>query len=65
VSGKGKIMEINEFDERLEQVLSKLDGMLTEEEVDVLRYACGKSRTKNSHEVMQDIFNDFGTIFKG
>ena len=52
---------MDEFEKELEDLLSRLDKVLTEQDMATLRYACGK--TKQSKDLMRDVFIDFGNIF--
>ena len=55
-----------EHEEFLEKALDDMEfsnDYLTQEQVDCIRQACGKPRTKKN-EVLSSIFEDFGQIFR-
>ncbi len=52
---------MNEMERELDDLLERLSKILTEDDMALLRYACGK--TKQSENLMRDVFVDFGTIF--
>lgn len=52
---------MNEFEQELDDLLGRLEKVLTEQDMATLRYACGKS--KQSKDLMRDVFTDFGNIF--
>lgn len=52
---------MDEFEQELEDLLERLDKVLTKEDMATLRYACGKS--KQSKNLLRDVFVDFGNIF--
>ena len=55
-----------EHEEFLEQALNDMEfsnEFLTQEQVDCIRQACGKPRNKKN-EVLSNLFDDFGTIFR-
>jgi hypothetical protein len=52
---------MNEFEQELDDLLDRLEKVLTEQDMATLRYACGKS--KQSKDLMRDVFIDFGNIF--
>lgn len=52
---------MNEMEQELEDLLNRLEKILTPNDMNLLRYACGKS--KQSSDLMQDVFIDFGQIF--
>ena len=59
-----------EMEERLEIALDNMEygTELSQDDVDVIRAACGKPNNKrNNHvnQVLRDVINDFGTIFGG
>lgn len=56
-----KEIKMNEMEQELDDLLDRLDKVLTENDMALLRYACGKS--KQSKDVMRDVFIDFGKIF--
>ena len=54
-----------EHEEFLEKALDDMEfsnKFLTQEQVDVIRQACGKPRNKKN-KVLSNLFDDFGTIF--
>ena len=55
---------MTEMEERLEVALNNMEfgTELAQDDVDVIRAACGKS-TRNT--LLQDVFEDFGNIFGG
>lgn len=56
---------MREHEEFLEKALDDMEfgGDLTNDQVSVIRWACGKP--KKSAPVLRELFNDFGTIFGG
>jgi len=56
-----KEIKMNEMERELDDLLERLDKVLTPDDMALLRYACGKS--KQSKDLMSDVFNDFGNIF--
>ena len=56
-----KEIKMNELEQELDDLLNRLDKVLTENDMALLRYACGKS--KQSENLMRDVFVDFGKIF--
>ena len=55
-----------EMEERLEMALNNMEygTELSQDDVDVIRAACGKpNNTRNT--LLQDVFDDFGSIFGG
>jgi hypothetical protein len=52
---------MNEFEQELDDLLDRLEKVLTEQDMATLRYACGKS--KQNKDLMRDVFIDFGNIF--
>jgi hypothetical protein len=56
---KGNYM--NEFERELDDLLNRLDKVLTEQDMATLRYACGK--TKQSKQFLREVFVDIGNIF--
>lgn len=56
-----KEIKMNELEQELDDLLDRLEKILTDEDMATLRYACGKS--KQSKDRMQDLFIDFGKIF--
>lgn len=53
--------EMTEIEQELDDLLLRLDKVLTPEDMNLLRYACGK--VKPSEDLMKDVFVDFGNIF--
>jgi hypothetical protein len=55
-----------EMEERLEEALDNMEygTELSQDDVDVIRAACGKPNNKRN-DLLQSVFNDFGTIFGG
>lgn len=55
------------FEEHLERIFKDLeDGvMLTLEEIDDLRYACGLPAIHRRNQLLTDVFNDFANVFGG
>ena len=55
-----------EMEERLEIALNNMefDTDLDQDDVDVIRAACGKPNNKRN-DLLQSVFNDFGDIFGG
>ena len=54
-----------EHEEFLEKALDDMEfsnEFLSQEQVDVIRQACGKPRNKKN-KVLSNLFDDFGTIF--
>jgi hypothetical protein len=54
---------MNEMEQRLEVALDNMEygTELAQDDIDVIRAACGKSKPKN--ETLTNLFNDFGAIF--
>lgn len=52
---------MNEFEQELDDLLGRLEKVLTEQDMATLRYACGKS--KQSKEFLREVFVDIGNIF--
>lgn len=52
---------MNEMEQELNDLLDRLEKVLTENDMALLRYACGKS--KQTEDVMRNVFIDFGNIF--
>ena len=55
-----------EMEERLEIALDNMEfgTELAQDDIDVIRAACGKPNNKRN-VLLQNVFNDFGTIFGG
>jgi hypothetical protein len=56
-----KEIKMNELERELDDLLERLEKVLTPDDMATLRYACGK--VKVDKDLMQEMFNDFGTIF--
>ena len=57
-----------EHEEFLEKALDDMEfgsENLTQEQVDVIRQACGKPRNSHVNPLLRDVINDFGNIFGG
>jgi hypothetical protein len=59
-----------EMEERLEVALNNMEygTELSQDDVDVIRAACGKPNNKrNNHvnQLLRDVINDFGNVFGG
>ena len=59
-----QVME--EMEQRLEVALDNMEygTELSQDDVDVIRAACGKPNNKRN-DLLQSVFNDFGSIFGG
>ena len=57
---------MTEMEERLEIALDNMEygTELSQDDVDVIRAACGKPNNKRN-DLLQSVFNDFGSIFGG
>ena len=57
---------MTEMEERLEQALNDMEHgvFLTQDDIDVIRAACGKPNTKRNN-LLQSVFEDFGNVFGG
>jgi len=55
-----KEIKMNELEQKLEDLLERLSKVLDDDDMELLRYACGKTQTR---DILTDMFNDFGTIF--
>ena len=57
----------NEMEQRLELALSDMENGidLTQDDINVIRAACGKPRNSHVHPILRDVINDFGNIFGG
>lgn len=57
---------MTEIKQRLELALDNMEygTELLQDDVDVIRAACGKPNNKRN-VLLQSVFNDFGTIFGG
>ena len=57
---------MQEFEERLEEALENMENdCVTQDDITVIRAACGKPKPVTKNEVLTDIFNEFGNIFGG
>ena len=56
---KGNYM--NELERELDDLLERLEKVLTPDDMNLLRYACGK--TKQSKQFLREVFVDIGNIF--
>jgi hypothetical protein len=54
----------NEMEQRLELALDNMEynTRLSQDDIDVIRAACGKSKR---NVLLQSVFNDFGNVFGG
>ena len=54
-----------EMEERLEIALNNMEFgvQLSQDDVDVIRAACGKPRNNNVNPLLRDVINDFGSVF--
>lgn len=59
--GLFKEIYMNEFEQELDDLLGRLEKVLTEQDMATLRYACGK--TKQNKDLLRDVLVDFGNIF--
>jgi len=57
---------MTEMEQRLELALSDMENGidLTQDDIDVIRAACGKPSNKRN-QLLQTVFNDFGKVFGG
>ena len=55
-----------EHEEFLEEALTDMEfgALLSDEQVACIRQACGKPKQRKN-EMLTNLFNDFGTIFRG
>jgi hypothetical protein len=52
-----------EHEEQLEEALDAMEcGWPTQDQIDIIRHACGKPRIKTS--MLASVFDDFGSIFR-
>ena len=58
---------MQEMEHRLEIALDNMEygTELSQDDVDVIRAACGKPRNNHVHPILRDVINDFGKIFGG
>ena len=55
-----------EMEERLEIALNNLEyhaSFISQDDIDVIRAACGKPRNKQVNPLLRDVINDFGAVF--
>ena len=54
-----------EMEERLEIALNNMEfgTELAQDDIDVIRAACGKPRNKQVNPLLRDVINDFGAVF--
>jgi hypothetical protein len=54
-----------EMEERLEIALNNMEfgTDLAQDDIDVIRAACGKPRNKQVNPLLRDVINDFGAVF--
>ena len=54
-----------EMEERLEIALDNMEfgTELAQDDIDVIRAACGKPRNKQVNPLLRDVINDFGAVF--
>lgn len=52
---------MNELERELDDLLERLEKVLTPDDMNLLRYACGK--TKQSKQFLREVFVDIGNIF--
>ena len=57
---------MTEMEQRLELALDNMEygTELSQDDVDVIRAACGKPNNKRN-DLLQSVFNDFGNVFGG
>ena len=58
---------MNEMEQRLEEALENMEfgTELAQDDIDVIRAACGKPRNSHVNPLLRDVINDFGKIFGG
>jgi Mn-dependent DtxR family transcriptional regulator len=62
---------MQEFEQRLEIALDNIETAarwehsVTQDDIDVIRAACGKPRNSQVNPILRDVINDFGKIFGG
>jgi hypothetical protein len=55
-----------EHEEQLEEALDAMEcGWPTQNQIDIIRHACGKPRNAHVHPILRDVINDFGNVFGG
>jgi hypothetical protein len=55
-----------EMEERLEIALDNLEyhaSFISQDDIDVIRAACGKPRNSQVNPLLRDVINDFGNCF--
>ena len=54
-----------EMEERLEMALDNMEHGtdLAQDDIDVIRAACGKPRNSHVNPLLRDVINDFGAVF--
>jgi len=53
-----------EMEEQLEEALDAMEcGWPTQDQINIIRHACGKPRNSHVNPVLRDVINDFGNIF--
>ena len=54
-----------EMEERLEIALDNMEfgTELAQDDIDVIRAACGKPRNSHVNPLLRDVINDFGAVF--
>ena len=55
-----------EHEEFLEKALDDMEygALLTDDQVSAIRCACGKPKKQVKNEMLTNLFNDFGSIFR-
>lgn len=58
---------MQEMEQRLEIALDNMEygTDLSQDDIDVIRAACGKPRNSQVNPLLRDVINDFGKIFGG
>jgi hypothetical protein len=58
---------MTEMEQRLELALDNMEygTELAQDDIDVIRAACGKPRNNHVNPLLRDVINDFGAIFGG
>jgi hypothetical protein len=55
-----------EHEEQLEEALEAMEcGWPTQDQIAIIRHACGKPRNAHVHPILRDVINDFGNVFGG
>ena len=53
-----------EMEEQLEEALNAMEcGWPTQDQINIIRHACGKPRNNHVNPVLRDVINEFGGIF--